>query len=291
MAPRIVGVRLVLRSLRRPICPRACPVLLIGAAWVNAGCAENSSEAAATAAFLASPSAPAPQLRDDFEGDAPAAFWLPGDHGSGRYATGAVEMTDEHARRGRRSARITLREGDVRQTGDSGQLNERAELDSGAHALLGQDVWCAFSFRLADDFPIVDTRLVLSQWKQSGLSGSPVVAQRYSGGRHRLTIRDLDSEGNWRDVVDLPEPVRGRWHDMLFRVRFAADASGLVEVWMDGAPVASVAGPTASPRGEARFYHKLGLYRDRMAEPMSVHVDAYALGPSRASVDPAVAAD
>ncbi|MFG0318273.1 MAG: heparin lyase I family protein, partial [Planctomycetota bacterium JB042] len=155
------------------------------------------------------------------------------------------------------------------------------------HPLLGQDAWCGFSFLLPEEFPIVDVRLVLSQWKQSGLAGSPLVAQRYVDGRHYLTIRDLDTRGEWREVVELPDIVPERWNDMLFHVRFSAGSDGLVEVWMNGRRVARVAGPTASPEGEPRFYHKVGLYRDRMAAPMTVYLDDYALGPRREDVDPA----
>jgi hypothetical protein len=233
---------------------------------------------ASTAAFA---------VRDGFEGEALAPFWLPGDHGSGRFAPGAVVLTDERARSGRRCARITVRERDVAQLGDSGQSNERAELDSGARPLLGRDVWCGFSFLVPAEFPIVDSRLVLSQWKQADLAGSPLVAQRFVGGRHYLTIRDLDTLGEWREERDLPRIVLGRWHDLVCRVRFATDASGLVEVWFDGRRVLSVRGATASASGGDGFYHKLGLYRDTLAEPMTVFVDNYALGSSFDAVDPA----
>ena len=163
------------------------------------------------------PPEPAPKgvvVCDGFEDASLAAFWLPGDHGSGRYASGAVVLTEEHARSGRRSARITVRQGDVAQRGDSGQANERAELDSGKRHVLGQDSWCGFSFLVPPDFPIADVRLVLSQWKQSALDGSPIVAQRYRAGRHWLTVRDLQTSGEWRDEFELPAIVPGTWHDM-----------------------------------------------------------------------------
>jgi hypothetical protein len=229
--------------------------------------------------------APAIDLRDGFEAAVLAPFWLPGDHGSGRYAPGAVVLTDECARSGRRSARITVRQGDVAQLGDSGQPNERAELDSGKHALLGRQAWCSFSFLVPPGFPLVDTRLVLSQWKQSGLPGSPIVAQRYVAGRHYVTIRDLGTRGGYRARYELPPIEPGRWHDMLWRVRFGDESTGEVEVWMNGRPVVHFRGATADAAGRGEFYHKLGLYRDRMAEPMTIFVDDYALGESREAVE------
>lgn len=228
-----------------------------------------------------------PQLRDGFEGDSLASFWLPGNHGSGRYAPGAVVLTGGFARSGRQSARITVREGDIAQFGDSGKPNERAELDSGTYLVLGQDVWYGFSFLVSPEFPVVDTRLVLAQWKQSGLEGSPIVAQRFVAGRHYVTVRDLRTRGSWRATYDLPDIVPGGWNDMVYRVRFSSGEDGVIEVWMNGERVARFDGPTASPKGEERFYHKVGLYRDRMSGPMTIHLDNYAIDRSHEEVDPA----
>jgi hypothetical protein len=224
--------------------------------------------------------------RDGFEGPTLEPFWLAGDHGSGRFAQGAVVLTQDQARSGRGSARITVRQGDVAQLGDSGQANERAELDSGKRRVLGQDLWCGFSFLVPPDFPVEDVRLVLSQWKQSELEGSPIVAQRFRAGQHYLTVRDVETSGQWSGVFELPAIVPGKWHDMVFHVRFAHDSSGFVDVWMDGAAVVCFAGPTASPRGAETFYHKVGLYRDTMQAPMTIHVDNYTLGSSFDAVDP-----
>lgn len=256
--------------------------------WIAAaalvGCADDPTPPTPPAAV---PPEPPPRMRDGFEGGGLAPFWRAGDEGSGRYAEGAIVVTDSRARSGRHSARITVREGDVAQVDESGERNERAELDSRRHPLLGQDTWCGFSFLVPREFPIVDVRLVLSQWKQTGLPGSPIVAQRFVGGRHYLTIRDLSTRGEWRQVVDLPDIVPEQWNDMVFHVRFATDASGLVEVWMNGRQVVNASGPTASVEGEPFHYHKVGLYRDRMAAPMTMFLDNYAMGRSFADVDPA----
>ena len=62
---------------------------------------------------------------------------MPGDYGSGRYATGAVTVSQSHARAGRNSVRIPVKEGDIKQTGEDGKLTERAELDSGKYPFGG----------------------------------------------------------------------------------------------------------------------------------------------------------
>ncbi|MCA8949050.1 MAG: polysaccharide lyase, partial [Planctomycetes bacterium] len=270
------------RNARCLIC-RGGLLALVAAAGACAG----ETNAPIHPADALRPTAAVPKLRDGFESGRLATFWRAGDGGSGRYAAGAIVVTDACARAGERSARITVREGDVAQRTESGVPNERAELDSCRHVLLGRDVWCGFSFLLGEDFPIVDVRLVLSQWKQSGLSGSPIVAQRFRAGRHYLTVRDLDTPGERRERVELPAVAPGRWNDMVFHVRFATDSRGLIELWMNGELVASVRGPTAAAGAEPAFYHKVGLYRDRMTAPMTLFLDNYALGDSFEAVDPA----
>ena len=71
------------------------------------------------------------RLADGFESGSLGAFWLPGNYGTGLYAPGAVVVSKDYARSGIRSARITVKEGDVEQRGDDGRSVERAELDSG----------------------------------------------------------------------------------------------------------------------------------------------------------------
>jgi Polysaccharide lyase len=224
-------------------------------------------------------------LADGFEADSLAGFWLPGHYGTGLYEPGAVVISADSARTGTRSARITVKEGDVEQRGDDGRRVERAELDSGHHPLLGRDVWYGFSFLLPPGFPIVDNRLVLASWKQSDVEGSPLIGQRFRGGRHSLTIRPPGAAGGGKSYP-LPDIRLGRWHDMVYHVRYSAGADGRIEVWMNGARVVSYRGATVSEAGADRFYNKVGLYRDRWKEPMTMYVDNYTLGDSFEGVDP-----
>lgn len=55
---------------------------------------------------------------------------------------------------------------------------------------------------------------------------------------------------------------------------------------MNGQQVASYQGVTAFERGESTIYHKIGLYRDRWKEPMTIYVDNYTLGNGLRAVDP-----
>lgn len=231
-----------------------------------------------------------PRLSDGFEADRIAPFWLPSHYGSGLHVPGSVSISTEQARSGTRSARLVLREGNVDAMGDDGQHVERTEIDSGHHPLLGADVYYGFSEMIPTGFPIVPTRLVIAQVKQSDVEGSPLIGQRFVAGVHYLTIRPPGASGSGRKYP-LP-PIRpGRWFDMVYHVRYSEGDDGLIEVWMDGVLVVLHQGPTASKTAANRFYHKVGLYRDRMAEPMTIFVDNYAVGPSREAVDPARFAD
>ena len=256
-----------------------------------AGCATESPRETVVVAIRPAATDASEHLRDGFEGETLQSFWLPGDHGSGRYAPGAIVMSTDHARSGRQSARITVSEGDVEQLGDSGQRNERAELDSGEQSIIDRDVWYGFSFLVPDGFPIVNTRLVIAQWKQSDLAGSPLVAQRFVAGRHYVTIRDLHTQGSWQAVFDLPRMAHGEWNDMVYHLRMSTESSGIVEIWMNGEHVARFDGATVSPLGTEQFYHKVGLYRDRMTEPMTIYFDNYAIGESFEEVNPATFED
>jgi hypothetical protein len=185
--------------------------------------------------------------------------------------------------------RITVREGDIEQVGDDGLSTERAELDSGKHPLVGRDAWYGFSVLIPPGFPVVDNRLVIAQWKQNGVSGSPLVAQRFRNGKHDLTIRVPDSGQGRTERIALPKIEFGKWNDMVYHIRFSSDSDGFVSVWMNGKSVAEYKGGTAFEKGEDLIYNKFGLYRDRWKEPMTIYFDNYALGDSFAAVDPAQA--
>jgi hypothetical protein len=235
------------------------------------------------------PASPAILFFDDFEGASLARFWRPGNYGAGRYAPGAVTLSRDRARTGAASVRVTVKDGDIHQVGGDGLDTERAELDSGAHPVVGRDAWYGYSFLVPAGFPVVDNRLVISQWKQSGIKGGPLVAQRFRNGRHDMTIRvpggrDPDSD---RERYRLPVIRFGKWTDVICHSRFSRDANGLVEIWMDGKQVVRHKGPNVFPGGEDTVYHKFGLYRDRWEQPMTVYFDNYTMGDSYAAVNPA----
>ena len=58
-------------------------------------------------------------------------------------------------------------------------------------------------------------------------------------------------------------------------------------LWVNGKQEDSYQGPTADAKEKNAFYHKIGLYRDRLKQRMTMYFDRYAMGRDRASVEAA----
>lgn len=271
-------------EIARRVAPRLAALMIFGLSAFGeiATAQEKQSGAADRQAGNAAATGQIPRLVDSFESGSIEKFWLPGDYGSGRFVPGAIQVSDKFARSGKQSVQITVREGNVEAAGGGGTVVERSELDSGHFTLMGQETWYGFSVLVPKDFPIVDTRLVISQCKQTDAS-RPLIAQRFRDGKHTLTV---ESHGKKREFR-LPDLPLGKWADFVCRARYSTGADGAVEFWMNGKKVASYSGPVAEEAGKNAFYHKIGLYRDRMKQPMTIYFDNYAVGDSYESVDPA----
>lgn len=83
-----------------------------------------------------------------------------------------------------------------------------------------------------------------------------------------------------RTLFRTKDEIRGQWLDFIFLIRFSRGEGGRIRASLDGRQIADYTGVTAysetfgyPPSG--RFFFKMGLYRDRMAEPMKIYVDEY----------------
>jgi hypothetical protein len=140
--------------------------------------------------FASTIQATAVNVYDGFESPSLSKLWR-----SDRFAPGAVQQQRTIVRAGKSAAQITLRPGDVAESGGlKGLPNERAEL------LEAPELWAvdnrtyqySFSIWIPKAFPIVPTRLVIAQWKQLCAKDpcdpdNPVIAVRYSDGELRIT--------------------------------------------------------------------------------------------------------
>jgi hypothetical protein len=225
--------------------------------------------------------APTREVDDSFEGKKPGPIW------SLRFCEpGAVEIQSAVVRAGRGAAKITVHQGDhyegigplQSKENERDELLERRDLV----AREGDAFAYAFSIFLPKEFAIVPTRLVLAQWKQydeseSALVDNPIVAVRYAGSELSVT---LQTSRHKRALFSTTEEIRGRWLDFVFHTRFTRSSAGLVRAWLNGRRICDFHGVTAYTEqygyGEnGRFYFKMGLYRDRMPEPMTAYFDEY----------------
>ena len=225
---------------------------------------------------------------DGFETSTLSNLWE-----TSRFTPGAVQTQSEVVRAGHGAAKITVRPRDMFEAGQNGDLDsERDELLEARRFVSHENTGYEFSFSMffPKDFPIVPTRLVIAQWKQYcpglllGVSGpcdddSPVLALRYIGGELRIT-QDI----NKKFIMLYREKgeFRGRWLDFRVQARFTPSANGRVKVWLDGKQLVDYKGVTADQENAqsgyanpSYFYFKMGLYRDLMAQPMTVYIDEY----------------
>jgi hypothetical protein len=203
-----------------------------------------------------------------------------------RFVPGAVEMQTNIFRAGRGAAKITLRARDTYEAGINGSKDsERDELMEAKKLTSKENGAYEFSFSmfLPTNFPIVPTRLVIAQWKQycpNGVSDdSPVVAVRYVSGALIITHQTGPHQTT---LFETKDEVRGQWLDFRLQMRFSTNENGRIKAWLNDKAVVDYTGVNAYPENEktgylypSRFYFKMGLYRDLMAEPMTIYIDEY----------------
>lgn len=200
-----------------------------------------------------------------------------------RFLPGAVQIQSSVVRVGKGAARIILRPGDQIPQ-EKGSKLERAELQESRRLWSVEDSACSYSFSVfvPQDFPIVSTRLVIAQWKQNCpvdtcTPDNPTLAIRYEAGELFITHQvTAENEVLYRTRDD----IRNRWLDFKFQIRFSRSQSGRIKAWLGDTLIIDYKGVSAYPVSggydeRGLFYFKMGLYRDRMPEPMTIYFDEY----------------
>ena len=189
---------------------------------------------------------------------------------------GRMTVQGDMVRAGAGALRFEVRERDVAQIGGDGEDTERTELRE-ARALwsrFGETYEYRFSMYVPPDFPILDLRLVTAQWKQrckTDCNRSPIVAQRYRQGVLFVTI---ETPKGRETIGKYDGAVPGRWLDLRYRIRFAV-SDGAVAAWVNGEQVADYRGPLGFPDDHPDVRFGLGLYRNRLTQPMVLYFDEY----------------
>jgi hypothetical protein len=200
----------------------------------------------------------------------------------------SLEFQSDIVREGKGAARIILRANDKFVAGSStGKANERDELmlNKIYSPIEGLRYEYQFSMFLPSDFPIVNTRLVIAQWKQYCHGGdtalcsddSPVLAIRYVAGELYIT---LQTDSGVNKLYKLNDEIRNRWLDFKFQVRFSRQIDGEIRAFLNDREIINYKGVTSYSEkhgypAKSRYYFKMGLYRDIMAEPMTIYIDEF----------------
>jgi hypothetical protein len=83
---------------------------------------------------------------------------------------------------------------------------------------------------------------------------------------------------------DLGPVVTGRWVDCVVRTKWAQDASGVIEFWVDGVKRVSWTGRTWGT--QQIVYPMAGYYRGNYSATAVLYIDALKVGTSYDSVAP-----
>jgi hypothetical protein len=217
-------------------------------------------------------------VSDGFESGKLSSIW-----GTERFLRGALEFQSVIVRSGKSAIKVTLHPGDQLDE-EKGTILKRAELRESAQLVSREDsVYLnSFSLFLPDDFPVVDTPLVIAQWKQYCKSGNcridnPVIALRYEAGEFMITLK---TDPDKIILYSLRDDIRKRWLNFRFQIRFSRDTQGKIEAWLNENEIIHYTGITAYSQTygypkPGYFYFKMGLYRDHMDLPMTIYIDDY----------------
>jgi hypothetical protein len=221
---------------------------------------------------------------DNFETESLSQLWE-----TSRFAPGAVVMQTNVSRAGRSAAKIVIHPRDKFEAGLNGDSDsERAELLE-ARSLTSRENRAyeySFSMFIPTNFPIVPTRLIIAQWKQTCPDGAicsddaPVLAIRFISGILKIT-QDI-GKGSRKTLYQATNEFRGRWLDFKFQLRFATNETGRIQAWLGDRQIVDFTGVTANPEDAttgylhpSRFFFKMGLYRNLMPDPMTIYIDEY----------------
>ncbi len=220
-------------------------------------------------------------VHDDFESPKLNKIWS-----AKRMERHSFKIQSCHVKTGKSAAEITLRTGDVVETATvRDKASERDELMEtySLFSIEGTKYEYQFSMFLPDSFPIRPVRLIIAQWKQfcpacKCSEYSPVLAVRYFSGKLFIT---LQTDSDRQTLYELNKEIRNCWLDFKFQIRFSRQNDGEVKVFLDDNEIVNYKGKTSYSEScglfskKNRYYFKMGLYRDRMAEPMTIFIDKY----------------
>lgn len=152
--------------------------------------------------------------------------------------------------------RFEVRPGDC-DSQDCGRDRERSELsERGARSARGTSAWYGWSFYLPKNWAAVwPTKTVLGQFHQEDSHPVWMFLHTKNG-----VVLDRQTQGKTESLTPLvsESDLRGTWHRIEVHAKWATDASGTFDVWVDGARKYTMQGQTMSAE---RVFFKYGVYR------------------------------
>jgi len=152
----------------------------------------------------------------------------------------SLEIQTNIVKQGKRAVKITLKTNDTFEAGNAKSApTERDELLQTSYYSPheGLKYEYQFSMFLPEDFPIVNRRLVIAQWKQYCDGGdtalcsddSPVLSIRYVAGELYIT---LQTDSGVNKLYKLNDEIKNRWLDFKFQIRFSRQKDGEVRSFL-----------------------------------------------------------
>jgi len=164
-------------------------------------------------------------------------------------------------RQGRYAARFEGRAGDTQAATTGIRAELIAERDGGREVGPGDVRWYRWSTLFPRSYALSDHWQTFIQWKNDG-TGSPPLAMTVNGNEILLSGGEQNAFHEfWKAPID-----RGRWHDFVAHIRWAARPKrGFVELWHNGRRVVPRTRTATLYRDDdgrpISNYLKVGLYR------------------------------
>ncbi len=205
---------------------------------------------------------------------------------------GRVEINEKE-----KSFKITIKKGDILQINDkqtyddnlkekkierlteADTASERAEIQDKERYELWKAYTFSFDFMIPEDFPILNNRLVIGQWKQKSakdrVSNNPLLCQRFKNGIYSLWFNNTgDPEGKTGNIYvgkKIPkEDILGKWIHAEYDIKFSEHEDGYILVKHNEETIREYHGKTSSSSEKNpvwdiyknKFYFKFWIYRD-----------------------------
>lgn len=114
---------------------------------------------------------------------------------------------------------------------------ERAEIEDKEHYYLGKTYTFMFDFFIPEDFPIVDNRLVIWQWKQQfeeWVKNKPLIAQRFRNWKYTISFNaHWDPKIKWGDMTICTldtKDVMWKWITAEYEIKFSETNDGYIKI-------------------------------------------------------------